>query len=50
MFWNYLKEVENAGFIHLKQSGKGQLGTTQFISLPDIPAEVVGSKVLDLLK
>ena len=50
MFWNYLKEVENAGFIYLKESGKGQLGTTQFISLPDIPAEVVGDKVLDLLK
>jgi len=50
MFWNYLKKVENAGFIHVKQSGKGQLGTTQCISLPDIPAEVVGSKVQELLK
>jgi len=50
MFWNYLKKVENAGFIHVKQSGKGQLGTTQYISLPDIPAEVVGDKVQELLK
>ncbi len=50
MFWNYLKEVENAGFIYLKESGKGQLGTTQFISLPDIPAQVVGEKVQDILK
>ena len=50
MFWNYLKEVENAGFIYLKESGKGQLGTTQFISLPDIPAEVVGDKVRDILR
>jgi len=50
MFWNYLKEVENAGFIYIKASGKGQLGTTQLISLPDIPAEIVGNKVEDLLK
>ncbi len=49
MFWSYLKNVENAGFIYLKQSGKGQLGTTQLISLPDIPAEVVGDKVQELL-
>ncbi len=50
MFWNYLKEVENAGFIHIKTSGKGQLGTTQLISLPDIPAEIVGQKVEEILK
>ena len=49
MFWSYLKKVENAGFIYLKQSGKGQLGTTQIISLPDIPAEVVEDKVKELL-
>jgi cell division control protein 6 len=50
MFWNYLKEVENAGFITIKLSGKGYLGTTQLISLPDIPAEVVINKVKDLLR
>jgi cell division control protein 6 len=50
MFWNYLKEIENAGFITIKLSGKGMLGTTQLISLPDIPAEVVGNKVKELLK
>jgi cell division control protein 6 len=50
MFWSYLKKVENAGFIYLKQSGKGQLGTTQIISLPDIPAEVVEDKVKELLR
>ena len=50
MFWNYLKDVESAGFINIKPSGKGQLGTTQFISLPDIPAEVMKSKVDELLK
>lgn len=49
MFWNYLKEIESAGFVTLKQSGKGQLGTTQLISLPDIPAEIVSKKVEELL-
>lgn len=49
MFWHYLKEIENAGFITLKKSGKGQLGTTQLISLPDIPAEIVQHKVQELL-
>ena len=50
MFWNYLKEIENAGFVTIKLSGKGTLGTTQLISLPDIPANVVGNKVKELLK
>ena len=50
MFWNYLKEIENAGFINIKPSGKGQIGTTQLISLPDIPAEIVGEEVVNLLK
>jgi cell division control protein 6 len=50
MFWNYIKDIESAGFVTLKLSGKGQLGTTQLISLPDIPAEVVGEKVKDLLE
>lgn len=49
MFWNYLKEIENAGFINLKPSGKGTLGTTQLISLPDIPAEIVSSKLEEIL-
>jgi len=50
MFWNYLKEIENAGFISIKLSGKGHLGTTQLISLPDIPAEIVSDKLESLLK
>jgi len=45
----YLKEIENAGFITIKLSGKGHLGTTQLISLPDIPAEIASDKVKDLL-
>jgi cell division control protein 6 len=50
MFWYYLKEIEGAGFINIKPSGKGHLGATQLISLPDIPAEIVGNKVEELLK
>jgi len=50
MFWNYLKNIEDAGFITIKLSGKGQLGTTQFISLPDIPAEVLNEKLEELLR
>lgn len=50
MFWNYLKDIESAGFVTIKPSGKGHLGTTQLISLPDIPAEIVSNKVEELLK
>jgi cell division control protein 6 len=49
MFWNYLKEIEQTGFIQVKLSGKGQLGTSQLISLPDIPAEVLRNKLERLL-
>lgn len=49
MFWSYLKEIENAGFINIKLSGKGHLGTTQMISLPDIPAETLRSKLEGIL-
>jgi Cdc6-like AAA superfamily ATPase len=49
MFWSYLKDIESSGFISIKPSGKGQLGTTQLISLPDIPAEIVSKKVEELL-
>ena len=50
MFWNYLKEIENAGFISIKLSGKGHLGTTHLISLPDVPAEVLRDKLEGFLR
>ena len=50
MFWSYLKELQNAGFIDIKLSGRGQVGTTQLISLPDIPAEILMEKLQELLK
>jgi cell division control protein 6 len=49
MFWNYLKDIEQAGFIKVKASGKGQVGMSQLISLPDIPAGVLRSKLEELL-
>jgi archaeal cell division control protein 6 len=49
MFWNYLKEIEQAGFIRVKPSGKGHVGKSQLISLPDIPAEVLRGKLEELL-
>jgi cell division control protein 6 len=49
MFWKYLKEIEHAGFIQIKLSGKGQLGTTQLVSLPDIPAKVLNEKLQSLI-
>lgn len=49
MFWNYLKEIEQAGFIRVKPSGKGQVGNSQYISLPDIPAEILRNKLEQLL-
>ena len=49
MFWNYLKDIQSSGFITIKSSGKGQVGKTQLISLPDIPAEVVRNKVEEIL-
>ena len=50
MFWSYLKDIENAGFITLKKSSKGQVGTTQLISLPDIPAEILRDKIDEILQ
>jgi cell division control protein 6 len=49
MFWQNLKDIEKAGFIHVKLSGKGRIGTTQLISLPDIPAEIMREKLETLL-
>lgn len=49
-FWKYLKQLEGAGFLLARMSGKGQAGTTQLLSIPDAPAKAVEEKVLELLK
>lgn len=37
-FWQYLKNLEGYGFVDLRKSSKGHIGTTHLISLPDAPA------------
>jgi cell division control protein 6 len=49
-FWKYLKQLEGAGFLLSRLSGKGQAGTTQLLSIPDAPAKAVEEKVLELLR
>jgi len=49
-FWKYLNQLRDAGILLSRMSGKGQTGTTQFLSLPDAPAPVVEQKVLELLR
>lgn len=49
-FWKYLKQLEGAGFLLSRLSGKGQAGTTQLLSIPDAPARAVEEKVLELLR
>ncbi len=48
-FWKYLKQLEDAGFLYARMSGKGQAGTTQYLSLPDVPAKVLEAKVTTIL-
>jgi len=48
-FWTYLKDLEGLGFIHTRRSGKGVLGTTTLISLPDVPAKSLEERLLALL-
>lgn len=48
-FWTFLKDLDSLGFIHTKRSGKGIIGTTTLISLPDIPAKVLEEKLLEIL-
>jgi cell division control protein 6 len=49
-FWTFLKDLDSLGFIHTKRSGKGIIGTTTLISLPDIPARVLEEKLTEILQ
>lgn len=48
-FWTYIKDLQGAGLIDAKRSGKGQAGTTTIISLHDIPARVLEQRLEGLL-
>jgi cell division control protein 6 len=49
-FWEYLKSLGDLGLLGLSASGKGMVGKTTLISLPDIPAGVLEEKLLTLIK
>ncbi|PKK85434.1 MAG: orc1/cdc6 family replication initiation protein [Thermoplasmata archaeon HGW-Thermoplasmata-1] len=48
-FWKYLKSLDAGGFLSLRKSGKGVVGTTQLISLPDVPGSAVCEKIAELV-
>jgi len=49
-YWKYLKELEVAGWIRLKEAPRtGTSGNTQLISLPDIPAKILVHKIDEVL-
>lgn len=48
-FWTFLKDLDSLGFIQAQRSGKGIVGTTTIISLPDIPARVLEEKLMQML-
>ena len=48
-FWTYLKDLQAAGLIDAKRSGKGHAGTTTIITLHDIPARALEERLARLL-
>ncbi len=49
-YWEYLQALGDMGLIGLGQSGKGMVGKTSLISLPDIPSKVLEEKLLLVMK
>lgn len=49
-FWTYLKNLNAIGFLDLRISGEGHAGTTQLISLPDVPAAELRDKLQELIQ
>jgi cell division control protein 6 len=48
-FWEYLQSLGNLGLIGLSMSGKGMVGKTSIITLPDIPAKALEEKLMELM-
>jgi len=48
-FWEYLQNLGDLGLIGLGQSGKGMVGKTSLISLPDVPSKVLEEKLLEVI-
>jgi cell division control protein 6 len=49
-FWEYLQALGDMGIIGLGTSGKGMLGKTSIITLPDIPCKVLEAKLLQVME
>ena len=49
-FWKYVKELDALGLVDTKLSGKGEVGKTTLISLPEIPARVLADNLERSLK
>jgi cell division control protein 6 len=48
-FWEYLQALGDMGLIGLGASGKGQIGKTTIITLPDIPCGALEEKLLQVM-
>lgn len=49
-FWTYIQDLDALGLLKAKRSGKGVVGTTTIMSLPDVPAEVLAARLSELLE
>jgi cell division control protein 6 len=48
-FWEYLQALGDIGLIGLGTSGKGMVGKTSIITLPDIPSKVLEEKLTQVM-
>ncbi len=49
-FWTYIQDLDALGLLEAKRSGKGVVGTTTLMSLPDVPAEVLEKRLGSLIE
>lgn len=49
-FWTFLKELDSHGLARAQRSGKGVVGTTTMISLPDTPAKALEERLMKVLR
>jgi len=49
-FWKYVRDLDALGLVDTKLSGKGEVGKTTLISLPEIPAKVLSDNLERSLK
>src|SRR5256886_376546 len=49
-FWKYVRDLDALGLVDTKLSGKGEVGKTTLISLPEIPAKLLNDNLERSLK